>query len=123
MCGQSFGCLNNVEHKPPLAAAIDRLLAAAASRMLDPTQRIRERLTGARKTIVEDRALIKHFFRDIIERRRKEGYHAEKRDLLQLFIEWKNEDGISLPDDVILDNMFQITVSVKLYWIECSRSQ
>ncbi|KAK5797260.1 cytochrome P450 [Linnemannia elongata] len=110
MCGQSFGCLNNVEHKPPLAAAIDRLLAAAANRMLDPTQRIRERLTGASKTIVEDRALIKQFFRDIIERRRKEGHHAEKRDLLQLFIEWKNEDGISLPDDVILDNMFQITI-------------
>lgn len=121
MCGQSFGCLNNVEHKPPLAAAIDRLLAAAANRMLDPTQRIRERLTGASKTIVEDRALIKQFFRDIIERRRKEGHHAEKRDLLQLFIEWKNEDGISLPDDVILDNMFQITVSVRLYYIVCSR--
>ncbi|KAF8927369.1 hypothetical protein BGZ47_002194 [Haplosporangium gracile] len=110
MCGQSFGCLNNVKHKPPLAAAIDRLLAAAACRMLDPTQRIRERLTGASKNIVKDRALIKQFFRDIIERRRKEGYHAEKRDLLQLFIEWSDEDGMSLPDDVILDTLFQITI-------------
>jgi len=121
MCGESFGCLNNIEHKPPLVAAIDRLLAAAASRMLDPTQRIRERLTGTSKTVVEDRALIKQFFRDIIERRRKEGYHAEKRDILQLLIEWNDEDGKSLPDDVILDTIFQVTVSVKLHWIVCSR--
>ncbi len=110
MCGQSFGCLDNIDQKPPVAAAIDRILAAAASRMLDPTQKLRERLTGASKTIIEDRALIQQFFREIIDKRRKEGYHAEKRDLLQLFLEGKDEDGLSFSDDVLLDVLFQTTV-------------
>ncbi|KAF9280354.1 hypothetical protein BGZ68_007297 [Mortierella alpina] len=110
MCGQSFGCLDNVEQKPPVAAAIDRLLTAAANRMLNPTQRIRERLTGVSKTIMEDRALIRQFFQDIVESRRKEGYHEEKKDLLQLFIEGKDEEGVSFPDGVMLDILFQTTV-------------
>ena len=112
MCGQSFGCLDDIEQKPPLAAAFDRLLAAAADRLLDPTRKICELLTGDRKSILEDRALIQQFFQDIIDKRRKEGYHGEKRDLLQLFMEWRDEDGKSLPDDVLRDNIFQITVSL-----------
>ncbi|KAG0213597.1 hypothetical protein BGX28_004014 [Mortierella sp. GBA30] len=111
MCGHSFGCLDNIDHKPPIAAAFDRLLAAAANRMLDPTQKIRERLTGTHKVIIEDRAQIQLFFQDIIDRRRKEGYHAEKSDLLQLFMEWKDEDGKSLSNDLMLDSIFQMTVA------------
>ncbi|CAO3568869.1 unnamed protein product [Mortierella alpina] len=111
MCGQSFGCLDAIEQKPPLAAAFDRLLAAAADRLLDPTRKICELLTGDRKSILEDRALIQQFFQDIIDKRRKEGYQGEKRDLLQLFMEWRDEDGKPLPDDVLRDNIFQITVA------------
>ncbi|KAF9558870.1 hypothetical protein EC968_006852 [Mortierella alpina] len=111
LCGQSFGCLDNVEQKPPVAAAIDRLLASAARRIFDPTQRIRELLTGTSKRLIEDRALIQQFFRDIIERRRREGCHAEKKDLVQLFVEWEDEDGRPLPEDVMVDTLFQTTTA------------
>ncbi len=93
MCGESFGSLDDIEHKAPLAAAFDRLLAAAADRLLDPTWKIRELLTGERKTIRDDRALMQQFFQDIIDKRRKEGFHGSKRDLLQLFMEWRDEDA------------------------------
>ncbi|KAF9947053.1 hypothetical protein BGZ72_010908 [Mortierella alpina] len=111
MCGQSFGCLDDIEHKAPLAAAFDRLLGAAADRLLDPTRKLSELLTGARKTIRDDRALIQQFFQDIIDKRRKEECHGTKRDLLQLFMEWKDENGQALPDDVLVDNIFQMTVA------------
>ncbi|KAF9566421.1 hypothetical protein EC968_003765 [Mortierella alpina] len=111
MCGQSFGSLDDIEQKAPLAAAFDRLLAAAADRLLDPTRKIRELLTGDRRTTLDDRALIQQFFQDIIDKRRREGFHGTKKDLLQLFMEWRDEDGKSLPDDVLRDNIFQITVA------------
>ncbi|KAF9925515.1 hypothetical protein BGZ67_008568 [Mortierella alpina] len=111
MCGQSFGSLDDIEQKAPLAAAFDKLLAAAGHRLLDPAWKIREILTGERKAILDARAMIQQFFQDIIDKRRREGYHGTKRDLLQLFMEWTDEDEKSLPGDIMLDSIFQITVA------------
>ncbi|KAF9955263.1 hypothetical protein BGZ70_010295 [Mortierella alpina] len=111
MCGQSFGSLDDTEQKAPLAAAFERILTATAARLLDPTRKIRERLTGDRKTILDDKALINQFFQDIIDERRKEGYHGAQKDLLQLSIEWRDEDGKPLPNDVLRDHIFQVTLA------------
>ncbi|KAF9340561.1 Protein kinase alk2, partial [Mortierella sp. AD094] len=44
-------------------------------------------------------------------RLRREGYLAEKKDLPQIFIERKDDEGESLSDDIILDNIITLSIT------------
>ncbi|KAF9959242.1 hypothetical protein BGZ70_008924 [Mortierella alpina] len=109
--GKSFGCLDNIENEVPLAVAFDRLLSVSASRITNPAWRITEPLTGVTKTVKEDRAMIRKYYIEIIEERRRNGYHKAKKDLLQLVMEVMDDDGNPLSEDLIVDIVFQLTVA------------
>ncbi|KAG0195120.1 hypothetical protein BGX28_002254, partial [Mortierella sp. GBA30] len=107
--GESFGCLDNIEKDAPLAVAFDRLLSVCADRLVDPAWRIREYLTGISRTVKSDLALIKKHYRAVLDKRRREGYDDTKHDLLQLVMEETDEDGNPLPDELVVDILYQMT--------------
>ena len=102
--------MDNIDSEVPLAVAFDRLLSVSASRITNPAWRLTEPLTGVSKTVKEDRAMIRKYYIEVIEERRKNGYHKERKDLLQLVMEVMDDDGNPMPDDMIVDIVFQMTV-------------
>ncbi|KAF9358000.1 hypothetical protein BGX26_002686 [Mortierella sp. AD094] len=92
--GESFGCLDNIDQNVPFAEAIDDMLEIIANRINDPMWKIRERLNGTSKRAADRCKLIHDYARNIMDKRRREGYHAEKKDFLQLFMEGKDEHAL-----------------------------
>ncbi|KAG0196625.1 hypothetical protein BGX28_009915 [Mortierella sp. GBA30] len=109
--GKSFGCLDNIHQKAPFAVSFDGLTAACSDRLLDPIWKIRERLTSVGKKVQYDKTLIQQHTLQLMEKRRKEGYHAAKKDLLQIFMETKDEDGAPLSDELIVDIILNFTIA------------
>ena len=113
--GESFGCLDDMEKKVDFAAAFDDLEEVVSDRLMDPAWRIREAVTGIGKKMRRDKATIRnHAFR-LIEKRRREGYHKPKKDLLQLFIEAKDENDSPLTDEFLVDIVLNFTVGLQLF--------
>ncbi|KAG0196626.1 hypothetical protein BGX28_009916 [Mortierella sp. GBA30] len=109
--GNSFGCLDNIHQKAPFAKSFDDLTAACSARLLDPSWKIREPLTKAGKKIQDDKTLIRQHALQLIEKRRKEGYHAAKKDLLQLIMEANDDDGAPLSDELMVDIINNFTIA------------
>ncbi|KAI8604915.1 cytochrome P450 [Dissophora ornata] len=107
--GKSFGCLNGIDQVAPFAEAIDDLLEISARRINDPIWKIRERFNGTTEKIASDKKMIHDYAQNIIDKRRREGYHAEKKDLLQMFMSGKDDLGESLSDNLIIDNIVTFT--------------
>ncbi|KAF9431942.1 hypothetical protein BGZ76_011497, partial [Entomortierella beljakovae] len=109
--GKSFGCLNNINEKVDFAESFDDLTAICTDRVFDSLWKIRERVTGVKSKVDYHKKFIKdHAFR-LIELRRKVGYVADKKDLLQLFMDTKDDDGNPLPDDFIADIILNFTIA------------
>ncbi|KAF9344773.1 hypothetical protein BGX26_003931 [Mortierella sp. AD094] len=109
--GESFGCLGDVNHEVPFEVSLKDLLEICSERLKDPAWKIREYLTGVSKKVQYDKSVIRTYGLEIIERRRKEGYHASRKDLLQLFMEAKDEDGQPLSDELLIDIILNFTVA------------
>ncbi|KAI7819906.1 cytochrome P450 [Gamsiella multidivaricata] len=109
--GKSFGCLESMDEKVDFAVSFDDLTATCSDRLLDPLWKIRESLTGVHKKAMYDKDLIGKHALAIIEKRRREGYHAEKKDLLQLFMEVRDENGQPLTDDYIASIILNATIA------------
>ncbi|KAF9981186.1 hypothetical protein BGZ65_004231, partial [Modicella reniformis] len=110
--GKSFGCLANIEHEVPFAVSFDDLTEICSDRLRDPVWNIRERLTGVHKKAQYDKALIRNHGLEIIQKRRSEGYRADKKDLLQLFMEAKDDEGQPLSDELLVDIILNFTASI-----------
>lgn len=110
--GKSFGCLDNIEHEVPFAVSFDDLTEICTDRLRDPVWKTRERLTGVQKKAQYDKNLIRSHGLEIIKKRRREGYHASKKDLLQLFMEAKDDEGKPLSDEFLTDIILNFTASV-----------
>ncbi|KAF9431943.1 hypothetical protein BGZ76_011498 [Entomortierella beljakovae] len=74
-----------------------RLTAACSDRSMDPSWKIRERLTSVGGKVAYDR---KHA-RSLIEKRHCKGYQYERKDLIQLFLDTKDDQGNPLSEDFI----------------------
>ncbi|KAF9911531.1 Protein kinase alk2 [Linnemannia zychae] len=109
--GESFGCLDNIESQVDFAVAFDDLTSVTSDRLMDPAWRIREALTKAGKKNVNDRNLVRGHAMKIIEKRRAEGYHKPKKDLLQLFMETKDDEGNALTDEHLIDVILNFTIA------------
>jgi cytochrome P450 len=99
-----------MDEKVDFAVSFDDLTETCSERLLDPAWKIREFLTGKSKKAQFDKDVIGKHAIAIIEKRRREGYHAEKKDLLQLFMETKDEDGKPLTDEYISSIILNFTV-------------
>lgn len=109
--GESFGCLDNIEHEVPFAVSFDELTATCSDRLVDPAWRIRERLTSVGKKAQYDKNLIAEHSFNLIRKRRDQGPQGGKRDLLQWFLDAKDDDGNSLSDEVIKDFILNFTIA------------
>ncbi|KAG0299881.1 Protein kinase alk2, partial [Dissophora globulifera] len=109
--GKSFGCLENMDEKVDFAVSFDELTATCSDRLLDPAWRLREYLTGVSKKAKFDKDVIGKHAIAIIEKRRREGHHANKKDLLQLFMEAKDENDQPLTDEYISSIILNFTAS------------
>ncbi|KAF9389620.1 hypothetical protein CPB97_011030 [Podila verticillata] len=111
---ESFGCLDNIEHEVPFAVSFDDLTTTCAERLVDPAWRIRERLTSVGAKAQYDKNLIAQHAYGIMERRRTEGRHqgdSKKKDLLDWFLEAKDDEGNPLPDAMIKDFILTFTIA------------
>ncbi|KAF9170898.1 hypothetical protein BGX20_008373 [Mortierella sp. AD010] len=111
MFGEPFGLLENSDLVNPFAEAIDEMLEFLAGRLMDPMWKISERFNGVHKKNEHNRKIMREYAQNIIDKRRREGFHSGKKDLLQLFIEGKDENGQSLTDDTIIDNVITFLVA------------
>ncbi|KAF9343628.1 Protein kinase alk2 [Mortierella sp. AD094] len=109
--GKSFGCLENMDKKVDFAVSFDDLTATCSDRLMDPSWKIREQLTSVGKKAAFDKDLIGKHARELIKKRRREGTEAEKKDLLQLFMDTKDEEGKPLTDDFIADIILNFTIA------------
>ncbi|KAG0043733.1 hypothetical protein BGZ83_011083 [Gryganskiella cystojenkinii] len=109
--GQSFGCLVNPEEEVEFAAAFDRLNATVSERLFKGPWRLIEWWTGVGKHIAKDKKIIVDFSLEIIRKRRSEGYHKPQKDLLQLFMDLKDDDGNPLSDDMLKDSILNFIIA------------
>ncbi|KAF9999902.1 hypothetical protein BGZ80_008712 [Entomortierella chlamydospora] len=101
MFGDNFGLLDNNDVPNPFAVAIDDMLEGLADRVKDPLWKISERLNGTSKRVARNKEVLRGYCQNYIDKRRKEGLHSGKTDLLQLFLEGKDENGQSMPDSQV----------------------
>ncbi|KAF9901246.1 hypothetical protein EC991_006374 [Linnemannia zychae] len=109
--GESFGCLENIDSKVDFAVSFDDLTGICSDRLLDPAWKIREALTKVGAKAKYDKTLIRQHTLNVIERRRKTGFHGEKKDLLQLFMEAKDDEGQLLSDEYLVDIILNFTIA------------
>ncbi|KAF9351087.1 Protein kinase alk2 [Mortierella sp. NVP85] len=109
--GKSFGCLDNIEHEVPFAVSFDDLTEICSERLKDPAWQIRELLTGVNKQAKYHKNLIRGHGLELIKKRRREGYSAHKKDLLQLFMEVRDDDGQPLSDEFLVDIIMNFTIA------------
>jgi hypothetical protein len=103
--------MDDIENQVDFAVAFGDLTSVTFDRLMDPAWRIREKLTGVGKKVTHDRNLVRnHAFR-IIEKRRAEGYLKLNKDLLQLFMEAKDDEGNDLTDDHLVDIILNFTIA------------
>lgn len=103
--GKSFGCLADPEQEVEFAAAFDRLNATVSERLFLGPWKLVEWCTGVNKQVAKDKKIVVDFALDIIRTRRANGFHKPQKDLLQLFMDLKGEDGEVLSDDMLKDSI------------------
>ncbi|KAG0216091.1 hypothetical protein BGX28_005986 [Mortierella sp. GBA30] len=118
--GKSFGCLANPESEVEFAAAFDRLNAIVSERLFKGPWKLIEPLNGVGRQVAKDKKIIVDFALDIIRNRRISGFDKSQKDLLQLFMDLKDENGEVLSDDMLKDSIlnFIMYVSSPLLWLE-----
>ncbi|KAG0339659.1 Protein kinase alk2, partial [Podila humilis] len=109
--GQSFGCLADPEKEVEFAAAFDRLNCILGERLFKGPWRLIEKLNGMSKQVAKDRKIVVDFALNIIRKRREEGYNRPQKDLLQLFMDLKDDNGQPLSDDMLKDSILNFIIA------------
>ncbi|KAF9438569.1 hypothetical protein BGZ76_006789 [Entomortierella beljakovae] len=113
--GTSFGCLENPEKEVEFATSFDRLNASLMERVVLPTWRIRDWWTGNGKVVERDTKIVHDFAYGVIRKRREQITAGEKsednRDLMQLFMNAKDEHGEDLSDEMLKDELINMILA------------
>ncbi|KAF9436991.1 hypothetical protein BGZ76_002346 [Entomortierella beljakovae] len=108
---KSFGCLDNPDQEVEFAAAFDRLNGVISERLFRGPWRFYEWATGISKQVSTDKKIVIDFALDIIRHRRVNGFDKPQKDLLQLFMDVKGEDGQYLSDDMLKDSILNFIIA------------
>ncbi|KAG0299830.1 hypothetical protein BGZ98_009720 [Dissophora globulifera] len=111
--GKSFGCLEHIENKIPFAISMDNLIETCTRRLVDPLWKFREYITGVSRKVEYDSQLIRSHALEIIQARRRQGFHAEEKDFLQFLLEGVDDEGKPLCDELIVDNILTFTIAAR----------
>ncbi|KAF9167128.1 hypothetical protein DFQ26_005740 [Actinomortierella ambigua] len=109
--GQSFGCLLHPEREVEFAAAFDRLNTIVFDRVIRADWKIREAVLGLQKQVQHDKAIITDFAYNVIRERRQQGYHKQHRDLLQLCMDYTDDQGQPLSDEMLKDMVLNFIIA------------
>ncbi|KAF9429582.1 Protein kinase alk2 [Podila epigama] len=109
--GQSFGCLVNPEEEVEFAAAFDRLNAIVGERLFRGPWEIYEKINGIDKQVEKDKKIVVDFALNVIRHRREIGYDRPQKDLLQLFMDLKGDDGEPLSDEMLKDSILNFIIA------------
>lgn len=109
--GWNFGSMDSMEGESPLGHTFDSMVSICSKRALNPVWRIKEWMTGTDKKLQSGQRFVAEHMASIIQKRREQGFHGGKKDLLQLFLEATDDDGNPLSDSVIQDFIVNITVA------------
>ncbi|KFH74204.1 hypothetical protein MVEG_01417 [Podila verticillata NRRL 6337] len=117
--GESFGCLDNMDHKVSFADSISDLLGISSDRLVDPMWKIREAITGVgTRNRVKANQLRQHIGQVIVKHRSEEVEEGKscgqkKRNILMLLMESKNEHGELVDDEYIVDIILNLTIAAR----------
>ncbi|KAG0244347.1 hypothetical protein BGW41_008111 [Actinomortierella wolfii] len=109
--GQTFGCLNNPEQEVEFAAAFDRLNTIVFDRVIRADWKIREVVLGLNKQVQHDKKIITDFAYRVIRERREKGYNKPHRDLLQLCMDYTDDQGEPLSDEMLKDMVLNFIIA------------
>ncbi|KAG0005569.1 hypothetical protein BGZ80_009865 [Entomortierella chlamydospora] len=121
--GRSFGCLDKDEQVGTFAESFEDILENMIQRLNNPFWKTTEHLNGTKKRLNEHREVLRTYAQNIMNERRRAGFHSEKKDLLQSFIEGKDDEGETLDDELIKDNVITLlvagsdTTALSLTWL------
>lgn len=109
--GQTFGCLKNPEQEIEFAAAFDRLNNALSERIVSPIWKIRDWWTGMAEVVRRDTKTVHDFAYGVIKQRRQEiaeGRVRNHNDLMQLFMDARDENDKPLSDEMLKDELINM---------------
>ncbi|KAK3806301.1 MAG: cytochrome P450 [Benniella sp.] len=116
--GQSFGCLKDPDEPVEFAAAFDRLNHGLSGRFISVISPLKDWWTGNGERLRNDSNLVRGFALDMIRERRrkqKEGQETSEgtsqKDLLQLFMDMKLDNGEVLSDDMLVDSVLNFVIA------------
>ncbi|KAF9917364.1 Protein kinase alk2, partial [Lobosporangium transversale] len=114
--GQSFGCLKNPEQEVEFAVAFDRLNHALSERIVSPIWKIKDWWTGHGDVVRKDTKTVHEFAYNVIRKRRQEieengGHEREHKDLMQLFMDTRDEHGELLSDEMLKDELINMILA------------
>ncbi|KAG0325682.1 hypothetical protein BG004_003156 [Podila humilis] len=117
--GESFGCLQNPEQEVEFASAFDRLNNTLSNRFMNPFWKVSDWWTGNDKQIAKDIETVQGFAYGVISRRRlqqqQQGQEEQNdkgyKDLMQLFLDAKDESGNSLDDEMLKDTLMNFILA------------
>ncbi|KAF9084984.1 hypothetical protein BGX23_010063 [Mortierella sp. AD031] len=112
--GQAFGCLKNPEQEVEFAAAFDRLNNALSERIVSPIWKIRDWWTGQAEIVRKDTKTVHDFAYGVIKKRCQEiaeGRVRNHKDLMQLFIDARDEDDQPLSDEMLKDELINMILA------------
>ncbi|KAG0204123.1 hypothetical protein BGX28_003846 [Mortierella sp. GBA30] len=110
--GQSFGCLKDPEQEVEFAAAFDRLNHVLSERIISPVWKLKDWWTGRGEIVRQDTKTIHDFAHNVIVKRRQEDVNGRHhKDLMQLFMDARDEHGQPLSDEMLKDELINMILA------------
>ncbi|KAG0297877.1 hypothetical protein BGZ98_000388 [Dissophora globulifera] len=111
--GQAFGCLKDPNRDVEFASAFDRLNQALSLRIINPFWKFKEWWTGSGDVVLKDTKTVHDFAYNVIRKRREETANGGKKykDLMQLFMDAKDENGAPLSDEMLKDELINMILA------------
>ncbi|KAL1919995.1 uncharacterized protein VTP21DRAFT_1141 [Calcarisporiella thermophila] len=111
---KSFRCLENPDAPIPFAVSFDYAQGVLDHRFTNPFWRITEFLSGTQRRFQEAVGVLNDFCYEIIRDRRKESAEhrgARKHDLLDMFMDYRDERGEALSDRQLRDVVINFIIA------------
>src|SRR5690606_15703828 len=109
--GKSFGCLDDPEKEVEFATSFDRLNEQTSRRLSNMFWKVAEKLNGKAKEVEHDKEVVSSFAYNIIRERREKGFQGKQKDLLELFMNAKDEEGKPLTDEMLKDSLLNFVIA------------
>ncbi|KAF9974960.1 Protein kinase alk2 [Actinomortierella ambigua] len=110
--GMQFGCLKDPDNELEFAKAFDRLNFGLSGRLIaSPFMRLKDWWTGITAQLQKDEVYVREFAYDVIRKRRNSPELRDRRDLMALFMNAKDENNEPLSDEMLKDMLLNFVIA------------